>query len=156
MSVNYLFLAFSALTNYWALANRLEISFSGLRYDDTAPKVGLEPVRLGHGIPTFDMQRARLPDDLFRDIIQGLRMAAHQYGTPYQHRNEGVRSRYISAVRACRPSNIHLTNTSIVPEPNVESILRGASECTRSASRQPIHYTIAEGITTALFIKVKH
>lgn len=59
------------------------VSFSGLRYDDIAPKVGLEPLRLRHDIPTFGMQRARLPNDLFWDIIQNLRMAAHQYGTPY-------------------------------------------------------------------------
>ncbi|KAL2007614.1 hypothetical protein VTN00DRAFT_7596 [Thermoascus crustaceus] len=72
-------------------------SFFKVKYKDVAPKVGLVPYRLGNDIPTFQMYRAWLQDDLSWDILQELRGVTAQYGTPDFHPNEEATSRYISA-----------------------------------------------------------
>jgi hypothetical protein len=81
-----------------ALGNQLDATFSKVKYKEIAPKVGLAPHRRGDDIPTFQMHRARLPNDLFWEILQDLRAAANHYGTRDFQTNEEARSCYISAV----------------------------------------------------------
>lgn len=79
--------------------NKLDVSFSRVKYVDIAPLVGLEPGREGSDIGTFAMSRARLPDIVFQKILTELHAFALQYGTIRQQRNEEARSRFLSAVR---------------------------------------------------------
>ena len=84
------------------IGNTLDISFSKVTYVDIAPRVGLEPVRRGGDILSFEMFHARLPSDIFYKIIEDVEIFSAQYGDMDHHENEEGRARYLSAV--CRPS----------------------------------------------------
>jgi hypothetical protein len=43
------------------IAHKIDASFSKILYSEIAPTVGLDPIRGGIDIPTFEMHRARLP-----------------------------------------------------------------------------------------------
>lgn len=127
-------------------------NFFRVKYKDVAPKVGLVPYRLGNDIPTFQMHRARLQDDLFWDILQELRGATAQYGTPDFHPNEEATSRYISAVyiQLLAPSPpffiiilfyYQKSNICIVFQQNYIPILRYSVEHARCSSRDSDHIT---------------
>lgn len=60
--------------------------------------VGLAPGKEGKDIRAFDMARARLPDEVFRQIMLDLDAFSLQYGSTAEHRNEEARSRFLSAV----------------------------------------------------------
>ena len=64
-----------------ASENKLDVSFSRVKYMDITPLVGLEPRREGLGIETFAMSRARLPDIVFQKILVDLYTYALQYCT---------------------------------------------------------------------------
>ena len=74
------------------------MSFSKVQYVDIAPFVGLDPERRGHDIPTFEMFRARLPNETFRQIINDLQVLELQYGPRNEHENEEARSRFLAGV----------------------------------------------------------
>ena len=89
------------LTSIWlitALENKLDVSFSNVKYRDIAPMVGLEPGKDGDDMVTFGMARARLPDEVFQKILLELEAFAFQYGSINEQGNEEARSRYLSAV----------------------------------------------------------
>jgi hypothetical protein len=48
-----------------SIGNKIDASFSKVKYVDVAPKVGLAVEKRGHDIPLFPMYKARLEDDLF-------------------------------------------------------------------------------------------
>ncbi len=81
-----------------AIAHRIDASFSKVEYREIAPKVGLDPMKGGDDIPTFEMHRARLPRNICYDIVTDLMVLTNQYGNPEFHRNEEATSRWISGV----------------------------------------------------------
>ena len=81
-----------------AVENNLEVSFSKVQYADIAPMVGLEPIVHGDDIPTFDMFRARLPNHIFNQTVEDLRLFSAQYGPMGKRQNEEARARYLSGV----------------------------------------------------------
>ena len=80
------------------LAHKVDASFSKVEYREIAPKVGLDPIKQGDDIPTFEMQSARLPRSTCIEIITDLKALTNQYGTVEFHRNEEATSRWISGV----------------------------------------------------------
>jgi hypothetical protein len=60
--------------------------------------VGLDPLRGGDDMPTFEMSPARLTDTLFSKIIEDLEDFTWEYGTWIKHGNEEARARYLSGV----------------------------------------------------------
>ena len=46
--------------------NRLEVSFSKVKYKAIAPLFGLKPALGGKDIPIFEMRRARVPNEIFK------------------------------------------------------------------------------------------
>ena len=60
--------------------------------------VGLDPNLEGYDIPFFNMSRARLPNAVFREIVQDLRVFLLQYGPIDRHKNKEARARYLSGV----------------------------------------------------------
>jgi hypothetical protein len=50
--------------------------------------VGLDPIVQGDDIPTFDMFRARLPNHIFNQTVEDLRLFSAQYGPMGKHQNE--------------------------------------------------------------------
>ncbi|KAL1987668.1 hypothetical protein VTN96DRAFT_2909 [Rasamsonia emersonii] len=75
------------------IRNGLEISFSKVKYVDIAPRVGLDPLKREQDIPLFDMFRARLPNEIFRKIIEDIDLFSKQYGTMDRHENGVARAR---------------------------------------------------------------
>ena len=86
-----------------ALDNNLEVSFSRVKYDDIAPRVGLYHSRDGYDIPTFPMFRARLSDGVFMEICKDIELFTLQYRPLDEHDTEEARSRLISAVKTLLP-----------------------------------------------------
>ncbi|OCK97655.1 uncharacterized protein K441DRAFT_675041 [Cenococcum geophilum 1.58] len=76
--------------------NNLNVSFSKVQYVDIAPMVGLNPAVKGDDIPVFNMFRARLPNAIFRKIVEDLQAFSAQYGPMDKHENEEARARYLS------------------------------------------------------------
>jgi hypothetical protein len=74
-----------------------------VKYEDIAPKVGLDPFRKGFDIPTFPMFRARLSHGLFVKILEDIELFTLQYRPLAEHDTEEARSRLISAVKALLP-----------------------------------------------------
>lgn len=62
--------------------------------------VGLAPGKDGKDMVKFGMDRARLPDEVFQQILRELEAFQLQYGSINEQRNEEARSRYLSAVRS--------------------------------------------------------
>ena len=60
--------------------------------------VGLAPGKDGKDMVTFGMARARLPDEVFQQILLELEAFSLQYGSRNEQRNEEARSRFLSAV----------------------------------------------------------
>jgi hypothetical protein len=84
------------LTTDWLSENNLEVSFSKVKYDDIAPKVGLDPGREGDDIPTFEMFCARLPSPIFDKILVDLQDFEWQYGPLSKHGNGEAQARFLS------------------------------------------------------------
>lgn len=79
-----------------SLAKGLDVSFSRVKYDQIAPFVGLEPSLCLRDAPTFEMHRARIPNALFKEIIEDIEIVMKQYGPPSDHQNEEARSRFLA------------------------------------------------------------
>lgn len=89
------------MTSIWlitALGNKLDVSFSNVKYRQIAPMIGLAPGKDGKDMVTFGMGRARLPDEVFQKILLELEAFSLQYGSINEQRNEEARSRFLSAV----------------------------------------------------------
>ena len=69
---------------------------SKVKYDDIAPKIGLDPGVKGDDIPEFEMFCARLPDSIFSQILVDLQAFSWQYGSLSKHDNEEARARFLS------------------------------------------------------------
>src|SRR5947207_13728758 len=80
------------------IENNLEVSFSKVKYEDIAPKVGLDPIVEGDDIPLFEMCHCRLTNGTFSQIVRDLRVFSAQYGPMSKHKNEEARARYLSGV----------------------------------------------------------
>jgi hypothetical protein len=80
------------------IAHKIDASFSKILYSEIAPTVGLDPIRGGIDIPTFEMHRARLPHSTCYGILMDLKALTFQYGTADFHRNEEATSRWVSGV----------------------------------------------------------
>lgn len=79
-------------------AGRLEASFSNVTYEQVAPYVWLSPSAGGRDMQTLDIFRARIPKDMFGEIIDDVEDALTQYGPLDSHDNEETRSRFISSL----------------------------------------------------------
>jgi hypothetical protein len=85
----------------------LQVSFSNnVVYSDIAPYVDLDPNQNYRDAPTFQLNRARLPTALFKEIVQDIQIIMKQYGPPIDHQNVEARSRFLA------PVGIHVTITS--------------------------------------------
>lgn len=80
------------------IGNRLEVSFSRVKFQDIASRVGLDPVLKGRDIPNFPMSCALLPDKIFNLIVGDVMKLSKQYGTMDRHQNEEARARYLASV----------------------------------------------------------
>ena len=80
------------------------VSFSNVKYQQMAPRVGLEPTCAGNDMPTFDVHRARIPTPLFKDIIRDLEIAMKQYGEPFDQHSAQARSRVLAPVSEVDPA----------------------------------------------------
>jgi hypothetical protein len=79
-----------------SLAKGLDVSFSKVKYYQIAPFVGLEPSLYLRDAPTIEMHRARIPNALFKDIIEDIEIVMKQYGPPSDHQNEEAGSRFLA------------------------------------------------------------
>jgi hypothetical protein len=61
--------------------------------------VGLDPDWGLLNIPTFDLNRSRIPTSLFKDIVEDMDVLLPQYGNLRDHVTEDARSRFLSPVR---------------------------------------------------------
>jgi hypothetical protein len=83
-----------------SIEDRLNISFSNVKYREIAAFVGLEPNRISNDIEIFGLHRSRIPTGLFKLIVEDIDLMLVQYGPPIEHQNEEVRSRFLSPVSA--------------------------------------------------------
>ncbi|KAG2076542.1 hypothetical protein BDR04DRAFT_1068035 [Suillus decipiens] len=80
------------------LGQKLNISFSNVQFQDIAPLVGLDHLRLANEMKTFPLHRSRIPTQLFRSIIEDLDAMILQYGPPIDHETEKARSYFLSPI----------------------------------------------------------
>lgn len=76
----------------------LNVSFSRVQYSAIAPLVGLDPLARLRDVHHFEVHRARIPTDLFTEIVDDVQIAINNYGLPEDHQNEEARSRLIATV----------------------------------------------------------
>ncbi|KAN0132310.1 hypothetical protein V8E53_009874 [Lactarius tabidus] len=72
--------------------------FSNVRFREIAPYVGLDPDWGLLNIPTFDLNRSRIPTSLFKDIVEDMDVLLPQYGNLRDHVTEEARSRFLSPI----------------------------------------------------------
>jgi len=75
------------------------MSFSNVKYKEMASFVGLDPWHQFSDVETFDLHRARIPDALFKDILQDMDIMLMQYGPPNEHKTEEAKSRFLAPVK---------------------------------------------------------
>jgi hypothetical protein len=99
------------------LEDRVNFSFSNVKYGQIAPLVGLEPSRIMNDIETFGLHRSRIPTKLFKLIVEDIDVMLVQYGPPIEHETEVARSRFLSPVSASHFSDHRPpTNLNFYPE----------------------------------------
>ena len=69
-----------------------------VKYKDAAPFVGLDPLRRLKDIQTFELRRSRIPNILFRSIIEDMDLMLMQYGPLDEHFTAEATSRFLSPV----------------------------------------------------------
>ena len=67
-----------------------------IKYVDITLKVGLDPVREGDNMSTFEISPAWITNTLFSKIFQDLEDFAWEYRTWSKHRNEEARAHFLS------------------------------------------------------------
>lgn len=78
-------------------ARGLDKTFSKIKYNQIAPFVGLEPSLCLRDAPTFKKHRARIPNILFREMIEEIEIVMKQYGLPSDHQNKEARFRFLES-----------------------------------------------------------
>lgn len=81
-----------------ALENKLDVSFSNIKYQDIALIVGLEWGKNGHNMITFDIAHIQLPDEVFQKILLELKTFAFQYDSINIQKNKETRLIYFSVI----------------------------------------------------------
>lgn len=79
-------------------ARSLDVSFSRIQFQHIAPLVGLAPEFELRDVGLFEVNRARITDELFAKIHDDMCVAVNNYGPPMDHENEEARSRFIAPV----------------------------------------------------------
>jgi hypothetical protein len=123
-----------------------ELSFSRVTYKQMAPLYGIDPVKLTDDWPTFLVPRARLPGEVFLDIVQDMNIILNQYGDSMSQKTEIARSSCLSPMfnRIIAQFRLLINNTP-------GTLLEG-----RLTSKGQIEYQFrAFGALTVLFIEVK-
>jgi hypothetical protein len=87
----------------------LNISFSNVKYLDTAPLVGLDPLWNLGDAPLIDLHPSQIPTALFRDIVTDMDILLIQYGTLQDHTMEEVGSCFLAPV-SILPTNAWITD----------------------------------------------
>jgi hypothetical protein len=82
-----------------SLEKGLDVSFSGVKYDEIALFVGLDPFRFLKDIGTFELHRSRIPTNLLKSILGDMDIMLKQYGPLSAHETEEATSRFLSPVR---------------------------------------------------------
>jgi hypothetical protein len=80
--------------------DRIDVSFSNVKYVSIASFVGLDAGLKMSDINTFELHRSRIPTALFKSIVQDIDIMLVQYGPPIEHETEEARSRFLSPVSA--------------------------------------------------------
>lgn len=76
----------------------MKISFSNIRFEDIAPFVGLDHLRMTRGVGTFTLCRSRISTKLFKSIVEDIDVMMLQYEPPIEHETEVARSRFLSPI----------------------------------------------------------
>jgi len=124
----------------------LQVSFSKVTYSKVAPFVGLNPTLSFRDVSTFQLHRARIPTSLFKEIVEDMQIAMHQYGPPIDHKNVQARSRFLAPIfnRTVAQFKLLLVNTFKITIPG------------RIATKEHIeNHFLVLGEITVLFIEVK-
>jgi hypothetical protein len=147
------------------LEKGLQVNFSKLKYGDIAPFVGLDPSLGCMDAPPFEVKLARLPTQLFRQIVEDIQLVMKQYGPPDDHLNVEARSRFLAPVSLLRSqlsenklclNNQQLFNHTVAQfglliSNTLESTIPG-----RMTTRGRIEYHFKVfGALTFLFVEVK-
>jgi hypothetical protein len=72
--------------------------FSKAQYRDVARFFGLEWIRQGHDIKTFELKPVYVPNELFEHVITSLQSFQSQYGLVEEFCNEAVVGHFVAAV----------------------------------------------------------
>ncbi|KAG8990184.1 hypothetical protein FRB90_001873 [Tulasnella sp. 427] len=76
----------------------LDVSFARVTWDQVAPLVGILACYGLSRVPTFDLERARIPNYVFKEIITVIGWNKLAYLSLRSHQNEEAHSRYLSPV----------------------------------------------------------
>src|ERR1700733_11660023 len=87
-----------ALLNDLLLDAGLGFSFSHVKWDQIAPRLDIEPQFGLERVPYFDLQRAYLPEYIFKRIREDISVRMVAYGYIGQHKNEEATSRVMAPV----------------------------------------------------------
>ncbi|KAF8238350.1 hypothetical protein L208DRAFT_1421318 [Tricholoma matsutake] len=112
----------------------LNVSFSNVRYKNIA--------HFFLDAPLFDIDRARIPPELFKEIVEQIQSNMQEYGPPSEHKNEEARSRYLA------PAIWHF---KLLMKNTPESIIPGHM---MTKGQIEHHYKLFGGITI-IFVEVK-
>ncbi|KAF8310918.1 uncharacterized protein EI90DRAFT_2870327, partial [Cantharellus anzutake] len=128
------------------LEKSLDVSFSGVKYNEIALFVGLDPFRFLKDIETFELHRSRIPTNLLRSIVEDMDIMLKQYGPLSAHETEEATSRFLSPIFHRLIAEFSFTFRSFP-----ESILEG-----RATMKGRIEYYLrAFGSVSVLIIQLK-
>ena len=77
----------------------MRVSLSNVTFDQTAPRVRLEPLQKLTDAGTFEIHCSRIPTKLFKSIVMDMDIMLMQYGPLSEHETEEARSRFLSPVQ---------------------------------------------------------
>ncbi|KAL4878022.1 hypothetical protein BJY04DRAFT_196918 [Aspergillus karnatakaensis] len=127
-------------------AQKLDVSFSNVTYQQVAPYVWLDPDRLGSDMLPLEIFRSRIPNYLFMEILSDVDLAEKQYGPMANHDNEEARSRFIASLFN---RIVSLFGSAITNKPE------GLLESKFSRRGRIEHHFISVGLISIVFIEVK-
>jgi len=78
--------------------DRLNTSFSTVKYANIASFVGLNSQCGMTDIKTFQLHRSRIPTAFFKSIVQDIDIRLVEYGPPMEHDTERARAQFLSPV----------------------------------------------------------
>ncbi|TDL16563.1 hypothetical protein BD410DRAFT_731203 [Rickenella mellea] len=125
----------------------LNVSFSKVKYKEIAHYVGLDHVKRFNDAVLFDLYRSRVPNVIFRSIVEDIDMLILQYGPLMDQANEEATSRTLSPIFN---RLVAIFEHAIINEH--ESIIYG-----RLTTKGRIEYHFKTfGAVAILFVEVKH